>query len=391
MSGRLQFSRMALLDLLPILPSQTVIGDGGARAPVARNNARSEWAASLLKFGRMARFRGYGRVGGALAGAAWSLAPDLRAARREVLRHRPRAAGDVPHLGSVAIGTTGLCNASCLSCPTGKASTAHVPRTPMAMPLFRKIIDGIEEEGVDIRHMIGFGLFGDGLLDPHVVERARYVREKLPDVLLSVNTNAAAYNSARHKALRDHVSVIALHCESLTPETFDRLMAPLRARNVFAKYERLLDDFPGRVRVSVPVSRMNLHELEAMRAWFLARGAHVVAFDPLSSRCSPDRTVFDALALAPQPIRCAPEVMTDLIVDSDGRVLACCQDFERIEPIGDLSRAGFRETMLGVARAQFRQRLAEGRHAEVATCSRCHGDVRSANFPFDQLADIAAG
>jgi hypothetical protein len=374
---------MALLDLLQILPPRA--GAGTKRTIARWDDARRRLADPMLKFGRMARFRGHGRIGMALSGLAWTLAPDLRAARREVLRHRPRKVGDVPHLGSVAIGTTGLCNASCLSCPTGKARTAHVPRTPMAMSLFRKIIDGIEEEGVDIRHMIGFGLFGDGLLDPHVVERAHYVREKLPEVLLSVNTNAAAYNGARHKALRDHVSVIALHCESLTPALFDLLMAPLRAKNVFSKYERLLDDFPGRVRVSVPVSRMNLSELDAMRDWFLARGANSVVFDPLSSRCNEDRALFDTLALAPAPVRCGPHATKDLIVDSDGRVLACCQDFQRIEPIGDFSRESFRETMLSVARAQFQLALAESRHGEMATCSRCYGDTRTPDFPFDQL------
>lgn len=375
---------MPLLNLLPVLPTRSpATWPEAARGFLSR---RCEGlAAQLLKWGRMARFRGHSRLGGSLARLAWTLAPGMRAARREVVRHRPRGAGEVPHLGSVAIGTTGLCNASCLSCPTGKATTAHVPRTPMAMPLFQRIIDGIEEEGVDVRHMIGFGLFGDGLLDPHVVERVRYVRERLPDVLLSVNTNGAAYDRARHLALRDHVSVIALHCESLTPATFDRMMAPLRAKNVRPKYERLLEDFPGRVRVSVPVSRANLDELEAMRDWFLVRGAVHVAFDPLSSRCAEDSMVFDSLAIAPVPIRCAPEVMTDLIVDSDGRVLSCCQDFTRVEPIGNLSRESFRETMLGISRAEFRRRLAEGRHAELATCSRCRGDVRSRDFPFDQL------
>jgi hypothetical protein len=376
---------MALLDLLLILPVRSradwIDGSRGSA-----RKTRDRCAAQLVKWGRMARFRGHARLGGGLARLAWAWAPAMRAARREVVRHRARSFGDVPHLGSVAIGTTGLCNASCLSCPTGKASTAHVPRTPMAMPLFRSIIDGIEEEGVNVRHMIGFGLFGDGLLDPYVVERARYVRERLPEVLLSVNTNGAAYNPARHLALRDHVSVIALHCESLVPATFDRMMAPLRAKNLRPKYERLLEDFPGRVRVSVPVSRANLDELEEMRDWFSARGAKHVAFDPLSSRCAEDQTVFNGLAIAPVPIRCEPKVMTDLIVDSDGRVLSCCQDFTRIEPIGDLSKESFRETMLGMARAEFRRRLAGGRHAELATCSRCHSDLRSPDYPFDQLA-----
>lgn len=330
-----------------------------------------------------ARFRRYPRVRLLLFRLALLCAPDLTLSRREIAKARPRRAGQAPHIHALILGTSGTCNASCIHCPTGKASTAHVPRGTMSMALFRKIVDGIAEDGVALAH-VGFGLFGDGLVDPLVVERARYFRRRLPDAPLAVNTNGAAYNPGRHAELRDLVSSLALHCESLVPATYDRLMAPLKARNVFPKYLAILRDFPGKVRVSVPVSRANLDELVTLRTWFLEHGAREVSFDGLSSRCAEDLGVFQALALAPVRIRCSAAVTNDLIVDCDGAVLPCCNDFAREQPIGNLAIESLRETLANLARRQFAQKMRDGAHDTIPLCTRCFGDVRTPGFPFDQ-------
>jgi tetratricopeptide (TPR) repeat protein len=305
-------------------------------------------------------------------------ADEARALRASMRRRRatPRRPGLPEHLRFVNLGTTGTCNASCVHCPTGKPETAHVPRATMPMALFEKIIDGIDELGLTITDQVAFGMFGDGLLDPLVARRGEYLRSRMPDVQLTVNTNGAAFNAARHERLNATVSVIALHCESLIPETYDYLMQPLRAERVFPKYQEILDCFPGKVVVSVPASRRNLAELPDIRRWFLGHGARDVVFDPLSSRCAEDRSLFDSLALNPQPIRCSTVVLEDLIVDCDGKVLICCQDFQRLEGIGDLMTESMEAVLTGLQRRATHRLLAEGRHEELATCSRCHGDIR---------------
>jgi radical SAM protein with 4Fe4S-binding SPASM domain len=348
-----------------------------------RDSPAGKLARLFQKWGGMAKFRHRPRLAAFFFRAALLLHPALPLARRELAKARARPSGGVPHLNSVGIGTTGTCNASCVHCPTGKASTANSPRGTMPMELFRKIIDGIVDEGVAIDSHIGFGLFGDGLVDPMVVERAKYLHARLPDVIFSVNTNGAAYNSAKHKVLFDYVTLLSLHCESLTPATYDYLMTPLRAKNVFPKYEQILRDFPGKVRVSVPVSRANRDELTMIRDWFMARGAREVVFDPMASRCMEDRSLFDKLSLAPVRIRCDAEVARDLIVDCDGAVLTCCQDFVREHPLGNLTFETFRETLTNLTRTAFAQKMTDGRHDEIPTCSRCYGDVRTPEFPFD--------
>ncbi|MDB5366668.1 MAG: hypothetical protein JWM77_2595 [Rhodospirillales bacterium] len=347
---------------------------------------RSRIIPFAVHVGLWGRWRKHPLVAKAAFRTVLQLDPEHSLAKRELRKLAPRREGDLKRVRYVILGTTGTCNASCIHCPTGKAETAHNPRTPMPMEIFRKIVDGIVDHALPVDGQVAFGLFGDGLVDPLVVERATYLRERLPDVELSVNSNGAAFNKAKHSVLRELASSMSLHCESLIPEVYDDLMRPLRAERVFPKYEEMLETFPGMVHVSVPISRKNLGEAAAIRDWFLSRGAIRVEFDPLISRCAEDRSLFNSLALKPQRLRCGGDIADDLIVDCDGTVLACCQDFQRLEPIGNLAQESFEETLTSLARNTLRKQMEQQRHGERTTCSRCFADLRTPNFPFDAAA-----
>lgn len=303
---------------------------------------------------------------------ALALDPTSHRIAKATMEARPR--GPIPdRFGFIILGTTGLCNASCIHCPTGKVATSHVPRTPMPMPLFREVIDGIADLAFPITGQIAFGLFGDALVDPFVVERARYVRHHFPSLPLSINTNAAAFSRKRHVALRELNVTIGLHCESLVPETFNMLMHPLRLERVLPKYEEILEIFAGHVHVAIPVNQRNLADVADTRRWFQKRKANVL-LAPMMSRCASDRRVFDALALRPVPMRCGSAVLDDLVVDCDGTVLRCCQDFERAEPIGSVAKQPLRDIVFGAARKAHADMLDSGGHLGSVTCSRCFCD-----------------
>ena len=205
-------------------------------------------------------------------------------------RDNPRLAGLPERLRYVILGTTGTCNASCIHCPTGKEETRLNPRTPMPMPMFKEIVDGIADLGLPITDQVSFGLFGDALVDPFVVERAAYLMERLPHTRISVNTNGAAFSAKKHAALNETAFTIALHCESLKPDVYDELMHPLRFERVFPKYEEILETYPGKVLVSVPVSKLNRAELPSIRSWFLDRapsGSNSIRSAPAAPRIRP--------------------------------------------------------------------------------------------------------
>lgn len=299
---------------------------------------------------------------------------------RQAMRHAAlaRRSQDTPdeqrryQIGNAFFGTMGLCNASCASCPTGKVLTHHVPRTPMRLTLFERIIREIALEGYRISGQISFGLFGDALLDPFVVERARLLRTYLPDAYLSINTNAAAYNPAKHRDLVRYASTIAVHVESLNPETYAKLMAPLRLNRVLPKVHAILQDFPGVVRVSAPSSKLNIDELPEMKRYFGELGACIVHGDPFSSRCADDRTVFEALAISPSKHWCTKIALDQLVVDCDGEVLLCCNDFERREPVGNLAHDSLSEVLGGPRRAQLEALFESEQLGSLKTCAACY-------------------
>lgn len=337
-------------------------------------SSRSNFARGLrwLQFGQLLRDHGRATASHAALERAFALDPRSHAIALDLVKARPRGS-DPDRIGFIALGTMGRCNASCIHCPTGKTATDHVPRTPMPMPLFRKIIDEIAALRLPISGQFAFGLFGDALLDPHVVERAAYLREHFPSTPLSINTNGAAFNLQRHAALLGLNVIIGLHCESIVPESFDVLMHPLRLERLIPKYEQILERFGDRVYVSIPLSRLNLHHAAQTRSWFKARGAHVI-LAPIASRCAEDRSVFDQLALKPYQMRCGSAVLDDIVIDCDGTLLRCCQDFRRDEPIGNVADQPLREIMFGSSRRAHAHFLDQGRHAESVTCSRCFAD-----------------
>lgn len=310
--------------------------------------------------------------------AAWRLEPGNVYARDSAVRLQPRTGSD--RINFLAIGTIGRCNASCVHCPTGMEATRDTPKTVMPLPMFRDIIDGIVALDVPIYGHVAFGLFGDALVDPHVVERARYVRARLPHVRIAINTNGAAFTPARHAALRDVDPIIGLHCESLDADTFSYLMQPLKLARMMPKYEQILATFGGSVFVAVPLSRRNFAEYETIHAWFAARGGIPFAA-PLASRCADDLSLFRSLALAPEPMRCSSQVLDDFIVDCDGTVLTCCQDFRRLDPIGDLRRETVADVFHGARRKARARTLDAGLHQESPTCSRCFADLLGTTVP----------
>ena len=281
-----------------------------------------------------------------------------------------------PSLGEIKnliIGTTGVCNASCIHCPTNKL--AHTARTSSDMPmaLFRSLLEQIRDNRILVEGHISLGLFGDGLTDPHVVERARLLRTQFPDTPLHVNTNAAAYDPARHAALRDFATLVAVHIESLDPERYARLMQPFRLKNVLPKVHRILADMPGVAGITSPTHRENLGELAAIRDHFTGHGVRLPHFSRLSNRCSRE-DMYRELSLAPAAGTCNQFAAADLIVDWDGTVLLCCNDFQRQEPIGNLSTTPLLEILGGEKRRRLFDILRTGRWDQSATCRSCKFD-----------------
>ena len=274
------------------------------------------------------------------------------------------------HLRNVTIGTTGVCNAQCPHCPTSDSAQIAVAQRYMSDELYEKLITGVAESGLKVTGGIGFGLFAEPLLDPRIVERVELIRKVLGDVRIVIPTNAAAFNPERHQRLAELGTVMSVHVEALDPELYARLMPPLRAERVLPKVEQIARLWGKKAKLAVPLHRDNKAEFTTLRDWWLTLAAGEAIAIPMSNRCSWNAAAPDRM-LWPVATSCRQEKAYSLVVDYDGAVLTCCDDFSRNNKIGDLSRASISEIMVNDERRTLFESLKNQNWSKIPYCRKC--------------------
>lgn len=275
-------------------------------------------------------------------------------------------------LKTMVIGTTAVCNANCSHCPTNKAYSKTQAKGVMSRELFEKIIDGLAEIGFD--GAVLFGLYGEPLQDPMFAERVDYVRKALPAANIGLSTNAAVYDRAKHKDALARVDMMAVHIEAMSPEIYATAMKPLKVHRTFPRAEQILADNRGRVHIVSPVHKENLNQVASLRTHWENLGAKETEFVALSNRCGQSPN-YDVISLAPTAVGCSSEMVeTELIVDWDGTVLTCCQDFHRMSKIGDLSKETVAEALVNADRTRVSELLNQKKWGCLKACAGCRID-----------------
>lgn len=278
----------------------------------------------------------------------------------------------IKDLSCVIFGTTAICNASCLHCPTNKIHRRGFPHGYMDLQLFSNIITELRDGGYPGWFL--FGLFGEPLEDRYFEQRLRLIKQHLPEAQISVATNCGVYDPQKHAFILDLADIIGVHVEGISPQVYNRFMHPLKADRVFPKIISLLNaDKSKKVHITTPVHKGNLAEIPDLRRFFDAYGAAAPHFTHLGNR-SWDGGPFGELALAPSGGWCHPKELRTFVIDWDGTVLACCFDFAKEGKLGDLSRQSIAEVLSSDAWLAMSEIHRTKSWSKKPACSRCRGD-----------------
>jgi tetratricopeptide (TPR) repeat protein len=274
----------------------------------------------------------------------------------------------------VNIGTTGICNASCLHCPTNKKGF-DMPHGRMSLAVFEKIIRELAEGG--FTGQFNFGLFAEPLEDTFLFERLKIIKKLLPNSYVAVATNGALYDPQKHWELMGYIDNLAVHVEALNPEVYNRLMHPLKAERVIPKINHLIEDLRLRehmmLNLVTPVHNDNISEVAALAEYARVNGVYF-NFAPLSSRAW-EGGQYPKLSIAPVGGFCRPNVLLDsLFIDFDGLVVPCCFDFSKSLPLGDLNRQTIQEMFASPAWQSMFDTFKGGEWSSKGACSRCRVD-----------------
>eukprot|EP01037_Dinobryon_pediforme_P036607 gene36607-43630_t len=120
------------------------------------------------------------------------------------------------------------------------------------------MIDGLD--AVEISDTILFGLFGEPFEDPLLEERIKYTKRRRPDLSIDIATNGLLATPTKVSRIINDVRRISIHVEAVSQELYNKLMAPLKAREVFPHIDELIKRFGGQISVTTPLHQSNVHE-----------------------------------------------------------------------------------------------------------------------------------
>jgi hypothetical protein len=278
----------------------------------------------------------------------------------------------IGELKTVLIGTTGICNASCLHCPTNKPSRGIVPTGVMDMGLFTKIITELAQG--EFAGTMLVTLFNEPLADPFLEERLRLIKLLLPASPISIATNCALFDPGKHGFLLELADDIAIHFEGMSPEVYDRYMHPLKYDRVLPKVLSLLEmDKNNKASIVTPVHRGNFAETNSIHQFFQLERQRITAFFGIRNR-SWEPGPWRDLSLAPVGGYCQPKQLRDFVIDWDGLVLACCNDFARRNRLGDLRKQTIADVLDGPEFNDMLDIFRTKRWSDRDACRACRVD-----------------
>jgi radical SAM protein with 4Fe4S-binding SPASM domain len=280
------------------------------------------------------------------------------------------SAWPLDHLRNVIIGNSSVCNARCPHCPTSLNDNGSIPQKIMPLDLHEKLVRGLVECGLPIRGQLAYGLFAEPFLDPTLLAKTKAVREALPKQRVVVNTNGGPFNPRVHEPLVETVTAVSVHIEAHDPVLYEALMPPLTASRTFPRLAEIARLWQKRAKLAVPVHARNLDQPKRLEEWWRSLGGGEVIPLQYSNRCSWS-PASASLLLWPAPGDCHQEVVEDLIVDFDGKVLTCCHDFSRRNEIGDLRLEEVSALMANDARREVFDALGQQEWNRFESCRDC--------------------
>ena len=285
-----------------------------------------------------------------------------------------------------AFETTNICNLRCIMCPYPEMTRKT---GVMSLDLFKKIVDEIKPYS----RYISLHNFGEPLMNPELHRFIEYAAEAGLKTWLS--TNATLLNEARSLELLDsRLDVIILSIDGATRETYDKIRQNGQYEKTKGNIERFLD-MKKRKKSRNPLSIVQIinminteDEIAGFKREWQKKADKVLvkAFATWSDQVSGIKE----LSKEGQRIKPIVEkrhpclyLWRSLVIQWDGTIVLCCNDFDNKLVVGDANRQSLLEIWNSSLMRDLRTRHLNGDFG-TPICQNCRewiGEARSPLFP----------
>jgi sulfatase maturation enzyme AslB (radical SAM superfamily) len=255
--------------------------------------------------------------------------PDGSAAKRE-FDSRERQSLLLNCSPMIDVEVTNRCNLHCLMCPRQAISR---PLGLMRTETFQQIVDKCPSD----THLELCGM-GEPLMHPKIFYFLDLLKEK-KEISIGLTTNGTLLHPANIRRLAcSRVDMITVSFNGITAEVYEGIMGGANFRAAVSQLESLLESKNDQTEivVSVTASKVNQHEVETLRDFWMGRGVHAVRVTRCHSRAGNlrDDRVVNPVSMREEPI-CGifPRIH---FVAWTGEVLACCHDLRGQAVVGNV-------------------------------------------------------
>lgn len=248
------------------------------------------------------------------------------------------------------------CNSMCTFCPR-YIMTRN--KGEMSDELFYKIIKEGKEMGVTNYSPF---LNGEPFVFPRIWDWLDYMEKE--GVGVGLYTNGEFIDVDRIIKYKN-IRYINCSINAATKETYDKVMRRPNYERVVKNVNELYKKAPFMVRSSMVVTEDNIHEVEQFKKMY--RRAHVVGFYDWTG----DK--HDKYSRKGEKEPCYV-LLHQMFILWDGRVVACCPDYDAKLVIGDMNKDSLKD--IWANNQWMRDKHAEGKWDDIPVCKNCNYNTK---------------
>lgn len=242
----------------------------------------------------------------------------------------------------ITIETTNLCPAHCTICP--REQFTQKPEI-MDLELFKKIIDDAARHNITSISLTGFG---EPFTDPNLFERCDYIKGKLPQAKIYVSSNCFLMTPEKYDNVAKYIDTLKMSIYGLSKEAYEKchrgvLKKEISYSNILGFLEKIkgLEKKPYTIGLFV-VTDENKEDMKEWIKYWEPKLNEVFVWLPHNFGDGREYRKIDTSKL----VSCGRPFKEPLYVHADGKVSACCFDFNKKLLIGDMKTQTIEEILI---------------------------------------------
>jgi radical SAM protein with 4Fe4S-binding SPASM domain len=272
----------------------------------------------------------------------------------------------------VDIGTTNLCNAACIMCPHSKLKKMGT----MDMKLYKKIIDNCQKLKIKI---ITLSFFGEPFLDKTIIEKIKYAKQKGMYVAFYSNASMLTEELAR-KIVESGLDGITISFDGYSRETYEKIRKNLKfdivKNNILNLIEtrRKMKKMNPRINLVLVELEENKREIKQFYEEWSKKvdGINIINMRNWANDIKKEGTKESFHFNKKMKRKPCALIWQKMIVDWNGDVVLCCDDWNHSTVLGNLKKQTIEEIWKGDKIKKIKEAHVKGEFSKIPLCSGCN-------------------